>query len=252
MCRPKEPFFFCYDHVYARGWPWYESLFAKAEGRTAVGEGTTVYAQTGTYPNTVPRIAKHLPDARLIYITRHPLERLESMWIELLSQGLTTLPFHEALRSDPQYIDSALYWKQLSAYREHFPDERLLLLFFDDFKTNPDQVLEQCFHFLGVDASVRIPNASLPRYASAGKRRDRAVTNMLRRHVPFFHELRDVAPSWLRRSVAGVLKEEIVGRPSWPPETRRWIINQIAEDLKSFLRFAGRSEEHWSLDSGIA
>ncbi len=45
MSTPKEPNFFCYDHVYEKGWAWYESLFDRADGKLAIGEGTTQYSQ---------------------------------------------------------------------------------------------------------------------------------------------------------------------------------------------------------------
>jgi hypothetical protein len=248
MSRPKEPFFFCYDHVYAQGWPWYERLFEGADGKRAIGEGSTPYSQTGTYPNTVERIVKHLPDARILYITRHPLDRLESMWIELLSQGLTMLPFNRALREDPQYIDSALYWKQLSAYRKYFPDERVKLLFFDDFQRDPDAVLRSCFEFLGVDASIKIENADEPRYASEGKRKDRGLTNFLRTRLPFFLRLRDISPSWLRSFARASLKTPIPGRPRWDQDTRTWVIESIRDDVATFLRHAGKPEDYWKLE----
>jgi len=247
MSRPKEPFFFCYDDVYAKGWPWYEALFEDAAGRRAIGEGSTPYSQVGTYPNTVPRIVRHLPEARIVYITRHPLDRLESMWIELLSQGLTMLPFNRALREDPQFIDSSLYWRQLSAYREHFPDDRILLLFFEDFRSDPDRVLRRCFEFLEVDPDVTIEDAAEPRYVSDGKRQDRTLTNVLRTRLPFFLALRDRAPRWLRSFAKSALKTEIPGRPQWEPATRDWVVAQIREDVRQFLRFAGRPEDFWSL-----
>jgi hypothetical protein len=130
MCRPKEPFFFAYDHVYSRGWEWYESLFADANGATAIGEGSTVYSQLRTFPNTLNRIVQHVPDARIIYAVRHPLDRIQSHWIEMTSQGLTMSPFNQAVREDPQYIDASSYYHQLQAYREYFPEERILIVFY--------------------------------------------------------------------------------------------------------------------------
>jgi hypothetical protein len=162
VSRPKETFFFSHDEVWARGWGWYESLFAGSGGALARGEGTTVYAQTATYPKALPRIAEHLPHARILYIVREPYSRLESHWIELHSQGLTTLPFAEALRKEPELLDAARYGTQLEAYRAHFPDDRILVLFYEDYRERPHEVLERCFRFLGVDPGVRIEAAARP------------------------------------------------------------------------------------------
>ncbi len=45
VCTPKEPEFFCDDKVFARGWPWYESLFTAGTNKLAVGEGSTSYTK---------------------------------------------------------------------------------------------------------------------------------------------------------------------------------------------------------------
>ena len=83
LSDPKEPQFF--TERYARGYGWYESLFADAAGYQAVGEGSTTYSELGIWPQTIDRLAAYVPEARFLYFTRHPLERLESMWIQLPS-----------------------------------------------------------------------------------------------------------------------------------------------------------------------
>lgn len=246
MSRPKETFFFSHDEVWARGWSWYESLFAGAGDAVARGEGTTVYAQTATFPHALPRIAEHLPHARIVYIVREPFSRLESHWIELHSQGLTMLPFARALREEPELLDAARYGTQLEAYRAHFPDDRILVLFYDDYRERPHEVLERCFRFLGVDPSVRTEAALRPRYASTDRWSDRGATNWLRRRAPGFYWLRDRAPAPLRRAARRLLKRPIAGRPAWDEATRRFVRDEIADDVRHFLARVGRPADHWS------
>lgn len=249
---PKETFFFCYDDVYQKkGWAWFESLFDGAAGYKAVGEGSTINANLGTYPNALPRIVEHLPDAKIIYIVREPIERIESYWIELNSQGLVTKPFNHAVRSDPQFIDTSLYWKQLSAYREHFPDERILTLFFEDFKRDAHGVLERCFRFLGVDPTVTIEGAEQPRYVSDGKRSDLAVTNLMRKCVPGFYAIRDAMPKPLREGAKRLLKRPIEGRPQWDPAVVAWAVEQVRADSAAFLTHSGKPEGFWDLDKHL-
>ncbi len=247
MSYPKEPFFFCYDHVYAKGWDWYLSMFDKANGKAAIGEGSTPYAQVDTFPNTVPRISYHLPEVKLIYSVRHPIERIESHWIEMHSQGLTMSPFLKAVREDIQYLDASSYWKQLSAYRQHYSDDRILIVFFEDYRRDPDRVLRQCFEFLGVDPSIQLQGAHEPVYASVGKRRDRWLTNMLRRRVPGFLELRNRMPKRIRTLASQWLKAEIKGRPEWDKSTRQWAIEQLHQDTQLFLDYCGRPHDFWIL-----
>lgn len=246
---PKETFFFCYDHVYRKkGWAWFESLFDGAPGHKAVGEGSTINANLGTYPNALPRIVEHLPDAKIIYIAREPIQRIESYWIELHSQGTITAPFNLAVREDPQLIDTSLYWKQLSAYREHFADEDILLLFFEDFKQDAHAVLRRCFEFIGVDPTVSIEGAQQPRYVSEGKRSDLAITNLLRRCVPGFYKIRDAMPKPIREGAKKLMKKPIEGRPQWEPSTLAWAVEQVRGDSAAFLSHCGKPPGYWDLD----
>ena len=104
---PREPNFFSHADVWRQGWDWYESLFAGAEGVKAIGEGSTAYTMQARYPETAPRIARHLPEARLIYIVRDPLERMVSHWMHMRARGnREKLPFNEAVRNDSWYLDN--------------------------------------------------------------------------------------------------------------------------------------------------
>ena len=78
MSAAKELDFFSHDYIYDRGWAWYETLFSGADGKLAIGEGSTAYTRKARFPETSCRIARHLPDAKLIYIVRNPIARIES------------------------------------------------------------------------------------------------------------------------------------------------------------------------------
>ena len=60
------------------GWPWYMTLYREHTTETAIGDASTSYCGTGLYPNLMRRICMHVPDAKIIYCVRHPLERMES------------------------------------------------------------------------------------------------------------------------------------------------------------------------------
>lgn len=247
MSNPKETFFFSYDDVYAKGIDWYRNHFEEARGMKAVGEGTTVYSQTETFPNTLSRITKYVPDASIIYLVRHPLERIQSHWVEMHSQGLTMQPFNTAIVEDPQYLDASMYLKQLNAYKEHFPDEKILVLFYEDYKVDTGSVLARCFEFLGVDASIKLDGVDKPRYVSEGKRRDIKLTNFLRRNMPGFYWFRDNSPKFLREFAKNISKKEIVGKPEWDQDVKAQIISELEKDTRDFLLSQSRSSDYWEL-----
>ncbi|MEO1129455.1 MAG: sulfotransferase [Planctomycetota bacterium] len=245
MTDPKEPFFFSHDEFWNEGWQWYEALFEGASGARALGEGSTTYTQHHLYPDAPQRIAQHLPDARLIYIVRDPFERIESQYMHLRSKGgRETLPFAEAVRTRPAYIDNSLYDHQLSFYREAYPDDQLLVLFFEDFKADQQGILRQCFEFIGVNPDAPHETREQHTHASSEGRVDTGLLGPLRR-VPLFERARDAAPSWIREPLRQVLKKPVGDRPVWDDALRGWTEDRLRDDTQAFLTRYGKPLDHW-------
>src|SRR5207244_732601 len=59
---------------------WYEGCFERADGARAVGEASTGYTKFPTHRDVAARVAALLPDVRLIYMIRNPIERMRSQW----------------------------------------------------------------------------------------------------------------------------------------------------------------------------
>jgi Sulfotransferase domain len=246
VCTPKEPEFFCDDAVFARGWGWYESLFAGARGKIAVGEGSTSYTKQMRFPHAAERIAKYLPEAKLIYIARHPLKRIESHWLLRTAAGLDASPFPEALRKWPHIVDTSLYWKQISRYRDFYPDENLLLLFFEDFVSNPHDIIKRAYRFLGVNPELATADSAQPKHVRANVRVDGMLIRALQK-VPAARAMKSLAPG-LARKVTTKFRKPLPKRPEWPPELRREIIQQLADDTTEFLKFCGKPSDYWKLE----
>jgi hypothetical protein len=246
VCTPKEPEFFCDDAVFARGWGWYESLFAGAQEKIAVGEGSTSYTKQMRFPHAAERIAKYLPEAKLIYIARHPLMRIESHWLLRIAAGLDVSPFAEALKKSPHIVDTSLYWKQISRYRDFYPDENLLLLFFEDFVSNPHDIIKRAYRFLGVNPELATADPAKPKHVTADVRVDGAVIRLIQK-LRGARALRNLAPE-LGRKVTTKLRKPLPNRPEWPPELRREVIQQLADDTAEFLKFCGKPSDYWKLE----
>jgi hypothetical protein len=246
VCTPKEPEFFCDDAVFARGWDWYESLFADARGKIAVGEGSTGYTKQMRFPQAAERVAKYLPEAKLIYIARHPLKRIESHWLLRTAAGFDALPFGEALKKWPHIVDTSLYWKQINRYRDFYPDENLLLLFCEDFVSNPHDIIKRAYRFLGVNPELATADPAQPKHVRGDARGDGAVIRLIQK-LPGASALRNLAPK-RGRKVTTKLRKPPPNRPEWPPELRREVIQQLADDTAEFLKFCGKPSDYWKLE----
>ena len=76
----KEPFYFQSARAMAEKAQWYRSIFEDVAHLPARGDGSTSYSMCGMYPGTAQRIHEFNPDARIIYMVRNPLQRIESSW----------------------------------------------------------------------------------------------------------------------------------------------------------------------------
>ena len=174
--QKKEPNFFIRPAPGKRELEEYESRFASASAYDAVGEASTTYSKCMTHSGTAARIAKYAPDARIIYIVRDPLLRVESQWIQRQSMSIATpRTFSVAIREDRVLLDASMYWQNLEEYRKYFDDSRILVLFLEDLKSSPHATLETCFRFLQLDPNVTLNDLSRPRNTAGEKREDGGV-----------------------------------------------------------------------------
>lgn len=152
MSEPKEPNYFSNDEVYAKGEAWYSSLFAGAEPGDLTGESSTHYTKLPTYPHTIARMQSYgLKSTKFIYVLRHPVDRLVSQYIHEWSQNNISCSIHEALELHPELIEYSLYSKQLQPFVDTFGVDNVLVVFFEDVKTQPQQQLDRICRFIGYE-----------------------------------------------------------------------------------------------------
>jgi hypothetical protein len=169
--RP-EPHFFLKEDEYRKGLRYYSNrFFTWWNGESAAGEASTSYI----YQDYVPgRIHKHLPEVRLILLLRNPVDRAYSHYWYSVQNGLESLSFEGALKKEEErirhpnsqfeaevqpyaYLDRGRYYTQIRRYLRFFKREQLLILFFEDLKTAPVDLVRATFRFLNVDDSFVPP-----------------------------------------------------------------------------------------------
>ncbi len=114
------------------------------------GEASTCYTRWPHYGDVAERLHAAVPEAKLIYIMRHPVERAYSHYAHNMRHEIT-MTFGEALATDESIIDASLYMKQIEQYLRFYPREQMCFLTVDDLRQNPAQCLETCQQFLGLE-----------------------------------------------------------------------------------------------------
>ena len=149
MSTPKEPNFFSDDEVYSQGLGWYAGLFSDASGSDICGESSTHYTKLPDYSDTIQRLKAAIPRPKLIYVMRHPVDRLISHYMHQWSVGVISCDINQAIDRYPELVDYSCYGMQITPYLQEFGHKAVLPLFFDDLKKNKDRALNRVGTFIG-------------------------------------------------------------------------------------------------------
>lgn len=146
----KEVHFFDQDENWAKGVQWYCQQFGSYSGEKAVGEATPSYMWHDDAPD---RMARVVPSANLIVILRDPVDRAYSNYWRRRRYGEIdpSITFEEAVEVDPEYISRGLYYRQLKRILELFSNEQLLVLFFDQIRRDPQELIKEVYNFVDVN-----------------------------------------------------------------------------------------------------
>jgi len=157
MPSRKELSFFCEEFNWKRGIDWYEDHFRGSETAVAVGEASPRYTVFPLYGGVPERIAGLIPNARFIYLVRHPIERMQSHYLDNVIHGLEKRPVEAAFSAEPFYLTSSKYALQIEQYLTHFDRSRILIIRSDDMKRDRASTLSRVFSFLGIDPGWTTP-----------------------------------------------------------------------------------------------
>jgi hypothetical protein len=134
----KEPSFFSLEDVWERGLSWYGSLFAAAGPGQILGEASVSYTRPEYSRPAAARISQTIPRVRLIYLLRHPVERIRSHYRHQLQRGRERRPFLEAIsRPGNAYASQSLYYTCLEPFIERFAREQISIIRLEDLISPP-------------------------------------------------------------------------------------------------------------------
>jgi len=239
-----DPYFF--DKNYHRGLEWYYNLFENAPASAqAIGEFSHDYIHS---PEAAERIARDLPDVKILATLRDPIERTFSSYASAYSAGVIRTPFEQALKEVPMLIENSLYADKLVCYYNHFERDRIKVLFFDDLSSDPAGFANEAFKFLGlrfveeIDYGQRMSVLSKSRFPLSGWASKQGA-NVLRK-LGWVNML-----GYLKRNqfVRGLFYRpyEQQDKPRIAPETREQLLEIFNPQINRLEKILGRDLSHW-------
>jgi hypothetical protein len=266
MSRPKEPEVLALARAEDERTQ-YEKLFAHRKPGQILGEASTIYTRYPNYPGVPERMHRLMPDVKLIYIVREPVERtyadyamVQRFWMNTKQVDRVTCTFEEALATTDNHLGSILpasdYALQIEQYLRYFPREQMLLLLMSDLIKNPAEVLSRVCEFLGVpsiyDARSLEHIKSNTRDGYESGIRANKVADWLGR-MPMARMSKNVVPHSVRRWVykrlsATELGDKLADGNLVKPlgdETRARLREHFREPVKRFEALLGRDLSSW-------
>jgi len=156
----------------------YLKLYRDIRNERYAGESSVSYLYSQVAAEEIYRFN---PEAKIIIVLRNPIERAFSHWLMDLRSGIAIeSSFIGAVLEDYSqakkgwgvshlYIELGLYYKQVKRYIDRFPKDNVIILLFDELKSNPENFFKKLFEFLDIsplkiNAHKRENVASLPKY----------------------------------------------------------------------------------------
>lgn len=155
--RRKEVRFF--DRYYERGLEWYESFFCPSEQANryrAIGEISPQYFDCEACPK---RIASTLPDSKLLFMLRHPVDRAYSQYGLFVQRRNFRGSFEEFVAAKPRALQKGFYSRYLKRYLNYFDQSKILCLLFENTVGDVLNTQESLSGFLNIAADKFPPAA---------------------------------------------------------------------------------------------
>ena len=164
---------------------WYASLFQQARGKVA-GEITPEYSILDE--EVVAQIHGLMPDAKILFLIRNPIERDYSGVVKHLRHvgtngNAATDEYVSAHFDHGSRSHRAAYLQILKKWQRFYPNEQIFVGFIEDIHFHPVRLLRHIYRFLGVDPSYAHKalkgkvNARSPKHMPAS-----AATHLARRY----------------------------------------------------------------------
>ncbi|MEP7128324.1 MAG: sulfotransferase domain-containing protein [Chitinophagales bacterium] len=260
MPKVKEPQFFVAAEVQDRIQKWigdydqYVKLFEGSNGKKAIGEASVMYLFF--YKAAIENIKKYLgTDVKILMILRNPVERAYSAYNFVhVNNPEEKYSFEDALALEEeryanhstlfmQYKSMGLYADAVKAYLDNFSNVHIM--WYDEFRSNPQEVLKGVFKFLEINTDVSIDYTR--QWNKGGKKWKNPVLRWLfmsdnifkQGYKLFFPKRKGV------RTNEFFTKNFMEKTAPMKPETRRQLIDYFRNDIGKLSKVTGRNLEHW-------
>jgi sulfotransferase family protein len=250
----KAPEFFVEASNWWRGLDWYRKQFAGAgPDAVAIGEVSNAYTKYPQSPGVPQRIANYIPEVRLIYVVRDPIQRIRSHYQTRFREGSEIAPLEQAVFENAIYLDHSQYALQIEQYMGYFSRDQLLVITSEELRDRRHATMRRLYGFLGVDDAFVPPNLDRDFYQTSDMPAHSlvplGVRKWLKTHVPATKRAKELEANILRtlnrrrRSPAAAPTTSVVVSD----EVRAALEAALVDDVRRLRGFLGPDFDGWGI-----
>jgi hypothetical protein len=244
----KETDFF--SKHYDKGIEWYADYFRHCPPGRKIGELCATYFVS---PEARERIARHLPECRIICTFRDPVDRSYSFYKLLRRHAWTRLRFEEAAEKHREIREQNRYATHLAGWQRQFGAEHVLVGLYDDFQADAQAFVDRVTGFIDIERIV-IPAARAAERVHLVETAppSRRLVRTTRKIITWMHSHRmHRAATRFRKSALGHFVYE-GGKPYGPlaPEVEARVRELFRPEVEEFEALIGRDLSAWKYGSG--
>nr|WP_281291222.1 sulfotransferase [Hyella patelloides] len=250
MSSKKELHFFVAEKNWQRGIDWYKSHFTNP---TKIrGETSPSYAACHKWRGVPSLMHSVVPNAKLIYILRDPIQQIISHYLHQKTCGVESRSINQVLancdRPNNDYIVRTKYYFQLQQYLKYFAPEQILILTLEELSSNPQATLKKVFRYLEVDDSFVIPQTDKKLHQTQNKIQKNSLGFLISK-MPLIgrvgqlpHEMR-----WRIEKLLYTSFSQQIEKPQLALEIKQKIINLLQDDISCLREYTGNDFSQWSV-----
>lgn len=231
----------------------YQALFDGVRDEIAIGEASPAYIY---HPRAPERIHHYIPEAKLIAILRHPVERAYSSFVHRVQQGIEPLhDFQKVIETEDyskrddvwwgkrHYIRTGFYFTQMQRYFDTFPKSQIKVYLYDDLVNDALGLVQDLFRYLGV-GDEWVPDVT-KKYLVSGLPKNQALDYLLNQPNPIKKALKSLLPPEFRQGIYTQLQQKNIEKPPLLPEVRDRLNQLYREDMLQLQELIARDLSHW-------
>jgi hypothetical protein len=245
LSNPKELHFFVKEKNWVKGLEWYQSHFDAAA--LIRGETSPSYTAYPKWKGVPQRMYSVIPNAKLIYILRDPIERMISHYLNRYANAVENREINKALEDFNQdYVVRSHYYFQLEQYLEYYPSSSILIVTAEELSNFPQKTLPTIFRFLGVSDEIEAINYEKKRHKSTEKRRKNRLAEYL--GLPPIVNKVDSSPSSAKDYIKKMLYlpfSQPIEKPVLNEDLHQRLTEHLKDDIDHLRQYTNRDFNEW-------